>query len=111
MPSEWMTFAAAGLSVCAILYSWITSRSRENSQAIAELAEKLTDTEHRWDARHQATLTEIRRELKDIYARIDDHVRVQHAAIAAVDARTKQIDQTVSLIQRHLLGRGGGPRR
>ena len=101
--------AGAALSVSAIVYAWLTGRSKANSAALTKLSQRVDDTASQ--VRVQQTQIEslnelhgkIHGEIVVVHKRVDDLVKATSTLNGSVDQMSRQI----GLIHEHLLRREG----
>ena len=100
--------AGAALSLGAILYTWLTGRSKANSAALTKLSQRVDDTASKVLVQQSQidSLIElhskIHGEIVTVHKRVDDLVKATSTLGGSVDQMSRQL----GLIHEHLL-RGG----
>ena len=101
---------ATGLSLGAMVYSWLTARSKANASAIDDITVALGKHNERIirlegaGQQLQTDVPEMRREIGRVHERVDDVART----VASLDGQMAGITRNVDLITQHLLRDGDG---
>ena len=112
---NYLYIASATLSVGAMIYTWLSSRSKANAQAIADIMERLGKQErsliaelHNHDtriARAESTLSaiaDLRADIGRVFVRIDGVSKTSNH----IDGQLEQLNKTVGMVVQHLIEDG-----
>lgn len=102
---SWAYLTTVVISIGALIYSWLTSRSKANSSAIGEFRSQLDGHGDRLLRLESATeaLPELRREIGQVHVRVDDVA----TTTAKIDGQLSGINRNMDIITKHLLADGG----
>ena len=93
--SDYAYFASTLLAIGAMVYAWLTGRSKANSACLVALSERVTKSEVQ--IKH---LSDQYSEIKSVHSRIDEVAK----NTANIDGQMSQINRNLNIIQRALIG-------
>lgn len=105
--SFWLQFIQAALTGGVFLYVWLTSRQKANTTAIKEMNESLRREINKVDDR----LIQVEKDIEHAPSRADfdkmsSRINGISDSVNHVEGELKQINNTLRLINEHLLNQG-----
>ncbi len=100
---------SAALAIGAVVYSWLTLRSKANSENLSALSSRVNDIEAGLAERLTKIevtvdhVSNVGNEIKAVHQRMDEVAKVT----SNIDGQMSQISRSLNLIHNHLLDQAG----